>query len=116
MINAIVVWNTRHFDRAQAKLLEQGEQVDDTVWQHLSPLAWKHINLVGSYHFTEVTLEEEFRPLREGESRRARQRRIAPSSPTDASGEKTESREMEYGENEEQPLVQLSLLQESEDA
>jgi len=116
VINAIVVWNTRHFDRAQAKLLEQGEQVDDTVWQHLSPLAWKHINLVGSYHFTEVTLEEEFRPLREVESRRARQRRIAPSSPTDASGEKTESREMEYGENEEQPLVQLSLLQESEDA
>ena len=116
MINAIVVWNTRHFDRAQVKPLEQGEQVADTVWQHLSPLAWKHINLVGSYQFTEVTLEEEFRPLREGESRRARQRRIAPSSPTDASGEKTESREMEYGENEEQPLVQLSLLQESEDA
>ncbi len=52
VINAIVVWNTRHFDRAQAKLLERGEQVDDTVWQHLSPLAWKHINLVGSYQFT----------------------------------------------------------------
>jgi TnpA family transposase len=110
VINAIVVWNTRHFDRAQAKLLEQGEHVDDMVWQHLSPLGWKHINLVGSYQFTDVTLEEEFRPLREGESRRARQRRIAPSSPTDASGEKTESREMEDGEDEEQPPVQLTLL------
>ncbi len=116
VINAIVVWNTRHFDRAQAKLLEQGEQVDDTIWQHLSPLAWKHINLVGSYQFTNVTLEEEFRPLREGESRRARQRRIASSSLMDALGEKTESREMEDGEDGEQPPVQLSLLQEDEDA
>src|SRR5712691_10005276 len=57
--------NTRHFDRAQAKLLEQGELVDESVWQHLSPLAWKHINLVGSYHFSDVHLQGEFRPLRE---------------------------------------------------
>ena len=64
VINAIVVWNTRHFERAQAKLLEQGYPVEDSVWQHLSPLAWKHINLVGSYHFADLHLEEEFRPLR----------------------------------------------------
>jgi len=69
VINAIVVWNTRHFDRAQTKLLEQGEQVDETVWQHLSPLSWKHINLVGSYHFTDVHLEGEFRPLRDSQNR-----------------------------------------------
>src|SRR6185312_13427146 len=25
---------------------EHGEQVADSVWQHLSPLAWKHINFV----------------------------------------------------------------------
>ena len=115
VINAIVVWNTRHFDRAQAKLLEQGEQMDDTVWQHLSPLAWKHINLVGSYQFADVQLEEEFRPLRAVESRRTRQRRIPPSSQTNASGEKNTPQEMEQGEDEEQPPVQLSLLQESED-
>jgi hypothetical protein len=69
IIHAIVVWNTRHFDRAQAKLLEQGELVDEGVWQHLSPLAWKHINLVGSYHFSDVHLEGEFCPLREGRER-----------------------------------------------
>src|SRR5579859_2324809 len=72
VINAIVVWNTRHFDRAQTLLPEQGCPVDEAVWQHLSPLAWKHINLVGSYHFTEVNLQEEFRPLRELEQMRRR--------------------------------------------
>ena len=86
VINAIVVWNTRHFDRAQAKLLEQGEQVDDAVWQHLSPLAWKHINLIGSYHFSDLQLEEEFRPLRESESwqtRRERRNTLSQSSVSD---------------------------------
>jgi len=117
VINAIVVWNTRHFDRAQAKLLERGEQVDDTVSQHLSPLAWKHINLVGSYQFTEVTLEEEFRPLREVESRRARRERkdaLSPSSERsqDASGS---SNEGEHSSSDREPPVQLSLLQEQED-
>src|SRR5260370_21604025 len=83
VINAIVVWNTRHFDRAQAKLLEQGELVDEGVWQHLSPLAWKHINLVGSYHFSDVHLEGEFRPLRELENRRGRRERaVSRATPT----------------------------------
>lgn len=114
VINAIVVWNTRHFARAQAKLLEQGEQVDDMVWQHLSPLAWKHINLVGSYHFSEVQLEEEFRPLRESESKRERRERrnTLSLSPAPVSGR---SDKEENGKKEEEALVQLSLLQEQED-
>jgi len=110
VINAIVVWNTRHFDRAQAKLLEQGELVDESVWQHLSPLAWKHINLVGSYHFSDVHLQGEFRPLRELESRRERGGTPNSSPLIDQEvGEKGS-----YGEREnpeEEPVVQLSLLE-----
>ncbi len=110
VINAIVVWNTRHFERARTKLSEQGEVIEDSVWQHLSPLAWKHINLVGSYLFSDVCLEGEFRPLRESEGRRARQRSMQTSSQTNASVEETAQLEKEQGEDEEELPVQLSLL------
>jgi hypothetical protein len=110
IINAIVVWNTRHFDRAQAKLLEQGEQVEDSVWQHLSPLAWKHINLVGSYHFSDVHLEEEFRPLREVESRRTRR---GSTSGTFAKAQTLLSKQPEM--DEEKLPRQLSWLEEHQD-
>ncbi len=109
VINAIVVWNTRHFDRAQTKLLEQGEQVDETVWQHLSPLSWKHINLVGSYHFTDVHLEGEFRPLRDSQNRgeprgrRPDESRASACVENDQGGEESRHTEASF--------VQLPLLQ-----
>ncbi len=109
IINAIVVWNTRHFDRAQSKLLEQGCPVDEMVWQHLSPLAWKHINLVGSYHFTEVSLQEEFRPLRESE-RVSRRLSTAFPKETDTSSRMPNTAASSLREFP----VQLSLLQTSE--
>jgi len=65
VINAIAVWNTRYFEQAQAALAKQGVPVPEEVWQHLSPLQWAHIHLNGSYHFTNLALEEDFRPLRE---------------------------------------------------
>lgn len=112
IINAIVVWNTRHFDRAQTQLLEQGCPVDETVWQHLSPLAWKHINLVGSYLFTDVHLEEEFRPLRESEG--WRHRRIRRESQPTSSTRAEEAHLVAESEKLEALPMQLPLLQEEE--
>ncbi len=65
VINAIAVWNTRYFERAQTALARQGVPVPEHVWQHLSTLQWAHIHLNGSYHFTDITLKEDFRPLRQ---------------------------------------------------
>jgi hypothetical protein len=65
VINAIAVWNTRYFERAQTALARQGVPVPEQTWQHLSTLQWAHIHLNGSYHFTDITLSGDFRPLRE---------------------------------------------------
>jgi Tn3 transposase DDE domain len=65
VINAIAVWNTRYFERAQTALARQGVPVPEQVWQHLSTLQWAHIHLNGPYHFTDITLSGDFRPLRE---------------------------------------------------
>ena len=105
MINAIAVWNTRYFEQAQAKLAQQGIPVPEEVWQHLSPLQWAHIHLNGSYHFTDVELEGDFRPLREYHGSRAR---LAPC---------LESVERDAGllqEEEDVLPLQLSLLGEDE--
>jgi hypothetical protein len=110
IINAIVVWNTRHFDRAQTKLLEQVCPVDEGVFQHLSPLAWKHINLVGSYHFAEVNLQEEFRPLRESERMRKRLEQVSVNQ-----DEETRRLEEQSSESSSHSPVQLSFLETSED-
>ena len=65
VINAIAVWNTRYFEQAHAELIRQGVAVPAEVWRHVSPLQWAHIHLNGSYHFTGIELEGEFRPLRD---------------------------------------------------
>src|SRR5207244_1948836 len=49
----------------QAALERQGVPVPEYIWQHLSTLQWAHIHLNGSYHFTDITLNADFRPLRE---------------------------------------------------
>jgi hypothetical protein len=103
--------------------------VEDGVWQHLSPLAWKHINLVGSYHFADLHLEEEFRPLRESESKRTRRTNQREQSQNSVSTQSLPQEVQEMGSipeeavqgiNEEESLfpslTQLSLLQEPEDA
>ena len=71
----------------------------------LSPLQWAHIHLNGSYHFTDVELEGDFRPLREYHGSRAR---LAPC---------LESVERDAGllqEEEDVLPLQLSLLGEDE--
>jgi hypothetical protein len=98
------VWNTRYFEQAQTVLIQQGVLVPKEVWQHISPLQWAHIHLNGSYRFTDITLEGDFRPLREYHGSRA-----LPSS----SSEGTETASVPVSE-EDTPPVQLSLLDEEE--
>jgi Tn3 transposase DDE domain len=105
VINAIAVWNTRYFEQAQASLAKQGVPVPEEVWQHLSPLQWAHIHLNGSYHFTNLALEGDFRPLREYHGPRTRQ---SPGS----GGVETEAASLP-GEEDVLP-IQLSLLAEEE--
>ena len=104
VINAIAVWNTRYFEQAQAVLAKQGSPVPKEVWQHISPLQWAHIHLNGSYHFTDITLEGDFRPLREYYGSRA-----LPSP----SSEGTETAPVPVSK-EDTPPVQLSLLGEED--
>jgi hypothetical protein len=105
VINAIAVWNTRYFEQAQAALTKQGVPVPEEVWQHLSPLQWAHIHLNGSYHFTNLALEGDFRPLCEYHGPRTR---FAPRI------ESAETEAVSLLEEEEITLVQLSLLAEEE--
>jgi TnpA family transposase len=46
---AIVLWNTAYLERATHSLRGQGQAVDDSLLQYLSPLGWEHINLTGDY-------------------------------------------------------------------
>lgn len=102
VINAIAIWNTRYFERAAVALAQQGVPVPEQMWQHLSPLQWAHIHLNGSYHFTDITLPGEFRPLREYHGPHAR----LPPGVEQGEAEVASSRE-----DEETLLpVQLSLL------
>lgn len=63
---AIVLWNTVYLDLAIKALRCQGEKVDDSLLQYLSPLGWGHINLSGDYVWqTNLKLDAgKFRPLR----------------------------------------------------
>jgi hypothetical protein len=108
VINAIAVWNTRYFERAAVALARQGAPVPEQMWHHLSPLQWAHIHLNGSYHFTDITLPGEFRPLREYHGSHTR------LPPGGAQGEAEAASQQE----EEEALlpVQLSLLADEDGA
>jgi len=68
-------------------------------------LQWTHIHLNGSYHFTDVELEGDFRPLREYHGSRAR---LAPHL------ESAETNVVLLQEEEDLLPVQLSLVEEGE--
>ena len=46
---AIVLWNTTYIERAIHSLKARDQKVKDELLQHLSPLGWEHINLIGDY-------------------------------------------------------------------
>jgi TnpA family transposase len=64
---AIVLWNTVYLERAVNALRKQGNAIDDTLLQYLSPLGWEHINLTGDYIWKSSANvgRGKFRPLRQ---------------------------------------------------
>ncbi len=63
---AIVLWNTVYIEKAVQHLKEQGEEINEELLQHLSPLGWEHIHLTGDYVWQDrIKLKKgEFRSLR----------------------------------------------------
>ena len=63
---AIVLWNTVYIEKSVEHLKKQGEQINEELLQHLSPLGWEHIHLTGDYvWYNQINLKKgEFRPLR----------------------------------------------------
>jgi hypothetical protein len=61
-----VQWNTVYLDRAIQSLRATGQDIDETLLLHLSPLGWEHINLTGDYswHPNRLVEQGKFRPLR----------------------------------------------------
>ncbi len=66
VVSAIILWNTVYIERAIQALRESGQEIDDTLLSHLSPLGWEHINLTGDYIWQQDKRVERgrFRPLR----------------------------------------------------
>lgn len=66
VVSAIILWNTVYIERAIQALRESGQDIDDTLLAHLSPLGWEHINLTGDYIWQQDKRVERgrFRPLR----------------------------------------------------
>jgi len=63
---AIILWNTVYLERAINALKQRGENFNDNLLQHLSPLGWEHINLTGDYVWANQKRlgKGSFRPLR----------------------------------------------------
>ena len=70
VVAAIVLWNTVYVARAVQALKDQGQPIDDSLLQHLSPLGWEHINLTGDYLWRQGKQLEsgQYRPLRTNEA------------------------------------------------
>ena len=48
VVAAIILWNTVYLQKAIDKLKET-EDLDESLFPHVSPLGWGHINLNGDY-------------------------------------------------------------------
>jgi TnpA family transposase len=67
VVNALILWTTRYMDAAVNHLRAQGFEVKPEDEARLSPLASKHFNVIGRYHFTltdEAVRRGELRALR----------------------------------------------------
>ncbi len=57
--NAVVLWNTIYIEAALNQLRQEGVEVKDEDVARLSPLQYRHINMLGHYSFA---LAEFIRP------------------------------------------------------
>jgi len=48
---AISVWNTVYLQKACETLQAQGVDIPQELLEHISPLGWEHVNLLGRYDF-----------------------------------------------------------------
>ncbi|GJD22791.1 hypothetical protein RIVM261_077470 [Rivularia sp. IAM M-261] len=66
VIAAIVLWNTVYLENAVNWLKSQREVIPDEYLQHLSPMGWEHINLIGDYiwNLKSASSLDNLRPLR----------------------------------------------------
>ena len=65
--NALVLWNTIYMQAALDHLRQRGEEVKEEDEARLSPLSYKHVNMLGHYSFTlaEQVLNGQLRPLKQ---------------------------------------------------
>lgn len=67
VVNILVLWNTRYMDLALSHLRAKGEATRPEDVARLSPLEYRHINLLGRYEFIlpESLQQGGVRPLRD---------------------------------------------------
>ncbi len=67
VVAAIILWNTVYLERAINALKGHVPNVDENLFQHLSPLGWEHINLTGDYVWKQNkrVKKGDFRPLQQ---------------------------------------------------
>ncbi len=51
LVDAVILWNTVHYQEALDGLRSDGYPVNDEDLAHLSPIRYAHVNPYGRYHF-----------------------------------------------------------------
>lgn len=64
MLNAVVLWTTRHIDAAVTQLRAEGHEIRDEDFVRLSPLKQLNGNVLGRHTFIAFAPRENLRPLR----------------------------------------------------
>ena len=52
--NAVLVWNTHHFQKIVDKLRAEGHDIPSEHLQKISALMFKHLQIYGTYHFEDI--------------------------------------------------------------
>lgn len=65
VVASIILWNTVYLERAVNAMRMQGHQFNESLFKHVAPIHWNHINLTGDYAWRQhLDIEKDgFRPL-----------------------------------------------------
>lgn len=65
VVASIILWNTVYLERAVNAMRGRGYQFDESLFKHVAPIHWSHINLTGDYAWKQHRRVEKggFRPL-----------------------------------------------------